>query len=185
MVFSLFENNELDSKVRLKFPSGSNVINSADLGHAFQIGNFMNILYQNIGNECVTMTESVISHILKIEVEALVSHCCNVTEDISIKSCYLFGKEQIIKWIDLIVEELKLKKQLENELPNLKDDIKEQTKRLIESMTRSSYEKYNQLVDEIIWIFEYYLNTLNKLITHLLIIYQYIDYERYSNKNIP
>ena len=50
-MFSLFESYKPGQKVQLKNPNKVVIGSGTDLEHAFQIGNFMNMLYNNMENE--------------------------------------------------------------------------------------------------------------------------------------
>jgi hypothetical protein len=81
MVFSLFERQKPEHKVQLKNPNKVVIGSGTDLERAFQIGNFMNMFQYNIENESQSMTNSVIKHNLMVEVDLLVKHCVNNSND--------------------------------------------------------------------------------------------------------
>jgi hypothetical protein len=115
MIFQLFNNPKESHKIKLKNSNKVCLGSNTDLELAFQIGNFMNMLYTNIENESQTMTNSVIRFSLHHYVSKLVDYCISQTEDDAIKSSYLFGKEQVYTWINRVIDEIEQRKKLENE----------------------------------------------------------------------
>ena len=80
MVFSLFEKYKPGQKVQLKNSNKVVIGSGTDLEHAFQIGNFMNMLHNNMENESQSMTNSVIKHNLIVDINFLIKHCVNNSE---------------------------------------------------------------------------------------------------------
>lgn len=156
MVFSLFDNPKETHKIKLKNSNKVCLGSNTDLEWAFQIGNFMNMLYTNIENESQTMTNSVIRFNLLNYVSKLVDYCISQTEDDVIKSSYLFGKEQVYIHIKFVIDGIEQRKKLENELKNIKNDIKNQIKEIIDSSIKTTYLQYKQLCNEIVWLFSKY-----------------------------
>ena len=156
MVFSLFDNPKETHKIKLKNSNKVCLGSNTDLEWAFQIGNFMNMLYTNIENESQTMTNSVIRFNLLNYVSKLVDYCISQTEDDAIKSSYLFGKEQVYINIKFVIDGIEQRKKLENEQKNLKNDIKKQIKEIIDSSIKTTYLQYEQLCNEIVWLFSKY-----------------------------
>lgn len=157
MVFSLFEEQKPEHTVQLKNCNKVVIGSGTDLERAFQIGNFMNMLQYNIeNNESQSMTNSVIKHNLMVEVDSLIKHCTNNCDDYAEEYWYDDHKEQISDGINSLVEELELIKKLEKELPNLKRDVKNDTKQLINLMRRTAVTKYNMIVNEIVFTFPEY-----------------------------
>jgi hypothetical protein len=156
MIFSLFNNPKETHKIKLKNSNKVCLGSNTDLEWAFQIGNFMNMLYKNIENESQTMTNSVIRFNLLNYVSELVDYCISQTEDNFIKSSYLFGKEQVYTWINRVIDEIEQRKKLENKQKNLKNDIKNEIKEIIDLSIKSTYLQYNQLCNEIVWLFSKY-----------------------------
>lgn len=156
MIFSLFNNPKKTHKVKLKNYNKVCLGSNTDLEWAFQIGNFMNMLYTNIENESQTMTNSVIRFNLLNYVSQLVDYCINQTEDDFMKSSYLFGKEQVYAWINRVVDEIEQRKKLENEQKKLKNNIHNKIKEIIGLTIKSTYLQYNQLCNEIVWLFSDY-----------------------------
>ena len=58
-MFSLFESYKPGQKVQLKNPNKVVIGSGTDLERAFQIGNFMNMLHNNMENENQSMTNSL------------------------------------------------------------------------------------------------------------------------------
>lgn len=156
MIFSLFERYKPEQKVQLKNPNKVVIGSGTDLERAFQIGNFMNMLQHNIENESQSMTNSVIKHNLMIEVDLLIKHCVNNSNDGCAEQWYNHHKKQINTMVESLVEELESIKKLKKELPHLKRDVKNETKELINLMRRIAVSKYNMIVDEIVFTFPEY-----------------------------
>ena len=156
MIFSLFDTVKPEHKIQLKNPNKVVIGSGTDIERAFQIGNFMNMLYKNIGDESQAMTNSVVKHNLMVEVDLLIKHCINNCDDYTVEYWYDDHKEQISDGVNSLVDELELIKKLEKELPHLKRDVKKQTKEIIDSMRISAYSKYNMIVDEIVFTFPEY-----------------------------
>lgn len=156
MVFSLFESYKAGQKVQLKNTNKVVIGSGTDLEHAFQIGNFMNMLYNNIENESKSMTNSVIKHNLMVDIDLLIKHCVNSSNDECAEQWYNNSKEQINTTVELLVEELELIKKLEKELSYLKQDVKNEINELINSMRRTADIKYNTIVKEIVFTFPEY-----------------------------
>ena len=156
MVFSLFDTPKHERKVQLKNPNKVVIGSGTDLERAFQIGNFMNMFQHNIEKESQSMTNSVIKHNLMVEVDLLIKHCINNSNDGCAEQWYNHHKEQINTIIESLVEELGSIKKLEKELPHLKRDVKNETKELINLMRRTAVGKYNMIVNEIVFTFPEY-----------------------------
>lgn len=156
MIFSLFERQKPEHKVQLKNCNNVVIGSHTDIERAFQIGNFMNMLQHNIENESQSMTNSVIKHNLMIEVDLLIKHCINNSNDGCVEQWYNHHKEQINTIVESLVKELESIKKLEKELSHLKRDVKNETKQLINLMRRTAVGKYNMIVDEIVFTFTEY-----------------------------
>lgn len=156
MVFSLFERHKPEHTVQLKNCDKVVIGSGTDLELAFQIGNFMNMFQYNIENESQSMTNSVIKHNLMVEVDLLVKHCINNSNDGCAEQWYNHHKEQIKTMVESLVEELESIKKLEKQLPHLKRDVKNETKELINLMRRTAVGKYNMIVNEIVFTFPEY-----------------------------
>lgn len=156
MVFSLFERQKPEHTVQLKNPNKVVIGSGTDIERAFQIGNFMNMLQYNIENESQSMTNSVIKHNLMVEVDLLVKHCVNNSNDDCAEQWYNHHKGQINTMVESLVEELESIKKLEKQLPHLKRDVKNETKQLINLMRRTAVGKYNMIVKEIVFTFTEY-----------------------------
>ena len=155
-MFSLFESYKSGQKVQLKNPNNVVIGSGTDLERAFQIRNFMNMLKYNMENESQSMTNSVIKHNLMVEVDLLTKHCLKNNVEESTKYWYNHHKDQINTMVELLVEELELIKKFEIELTHLKQDIKKETKELINSMKITAVIKYNKMVNEIVFMFPEY-----------------------------
>lgn len=155
-MFSLFESYKPGQKVQLKNPNNVVIGSGTDLEHAFQIGNFMNILHNNMENESQSMANSVIKHNLIVDINFLIKHCVNNSNDGCAEQWYNHHKDQINTMVELLVEELELIKKFEIELTHLKQDIKTETNELINSMKRTAVIKYNKIVNEIVFMFPEY-----------------------------
>lgn len=156
MVFSLFERQKPEHTVQLKNHNKVVIGSGTDIEWAFQIGNFMNMFQYNIENESQTMTNSVIKHNLMVEVDLLIKHCVNNSNDGCAEQWYDHHKEQINTMVNSLVEELGSIKKLEKQLPHLKRDVKNETKQLINLMRRTAVTKYNMIVNEIVFTFPEY-----------------------------
>ena len=155
-MFSLFESYKPGQKVQLKNPNNVVIGSGTDLERAFQIGNFMNMLHNNMENENQSMTNSVIKHNLMVDINFLIKHCVNNSNDGCAEQWYNNSKEQINTTVELLVEELELIKKLENELSYLKQDVKNEINELINSMRRTADIKYNTIIKEIVFTFPEY-----------------------------
>lgn len=156
MVFSLFERQKPEHTVQLKNPNKVVIGSGTDVERAFQIGNFMNMFQYNIENESQSMTNSVIKHNLMVEVDLLIKHCVNNSNDGCSEQWYNHHKGQINTMVESLVEELESTKKLEKQLPHLKRDVKNETKQLINLMRRTAVTKYNMIVNEIVFTFPEY-----------------------------
>lgn len=156
MIFSLFENQKPEHKVQLKNCNKVVIGSHTDIERAFQIGNFMNMFQYNIENESQSMTNSVIKHNLIVEVDLLIKHCIDNSNDGCVEQWHKHHKEQINTMIESFVNELESIKKLQKHLPHLKRDVKNETKQLINLMRRTAITKYNMIVDEIVFTFPEY-----------------------------
>ena len=103
MIFSLFEQHKPYHKIQLKNSTKVVIGSHTDLECAFQIGNFMNMLYQNIKTESKTMTNSVVVHNLLVEFDLLAKYCTN---DNMTKNFYEFHRNEITQIIDLLIKDV-------------------------------------------------------------------------------
>lgn len=156
MIFSLYQTDEPEYKVQLKNCTDIVIGSGTDLERAFQIGNFMNMLYQDIESEDKSMTLSVVRHNLITELNLLIKYCIDNNDDYCVEDWYDDIKEQIIDMIDLLVDELKSIEKLKKELLNLKGDIKKHTKELIDLSIKSAYGKYDIILNDIVCTFPEY-----------------------------
>ena len=155
-MFSLFESYKPGQKVQLKNPNKVVIGSGTDLERAFQIGNFMNMLHNNMENENQSMTNSAIKHNLMVEVDLLTKHCLKNNVEESTKYWYNHQKDQINTMVELVIEELELIKKFEIELTHLKQDVKNEINELINSIRRTAVIKYNRIVNEIVFMFPEY-----------------------------
>ena len=162
MVFSLFERQKPEHKVQLKNPNKVVIGSGTDIERAFQIGNFMNMFQHNIENESQSMTNSVIKHNLMVEVDMLIKYCVNNSNDGCTEQWYNHHKEQINTMVESLVGELESIKKLEKQLPHLKRDVKNETKQLINLMSRTAITKYNLIVNEIVFTFPEYFEYIKQ-----------------------
>lgn len=156
MIFSLYQTDEPEYKVQLKDCTDVVLGSGIDLERAFQIGNFMNMLYQDIESEDKSRTLSVVRHNLITELNLLIKYCIDNNDDCCAKDWYDSIRDQIINMIDLLVDELKSIGKLERELSNLKGDIKKHTKEIIDLTIKSAYKKYDIIVNDIVFTFPEY-----------------------------
>ena len=124
MIFSLFERQKPEHKVQLKNPNKVVIGSGTDIERAFQIGNFMNMFQHNIENESQSMTNSVIKRNLMVNVDLLIKHCINSSNDGCAEQWYNHHKEQMNTMVESLVDELNSIKKLEKELPHLKKNEK-------------------------------------------------------------
>ena len=71
MVISLFGKIKEDTKLVYKYGDSVVIGSRTEKEYAFQIGNFMNMLYDNIEKESTTMTNRVVLHNLSFEISRL------------------------------------------------------------------------------------------------------------------
>jgi hypothetical protein len=155
-MFSLFEGQKIGNKVQLKNSTKVVIGSGTDLERAFQIGSFMNRLQYNIENENQSMTNSVIKHNLMVEVDLLIKYCINNSNDACAEQWYNHHKDQINTMVESLINELESIKKIEKEFPHLKQDVKNETKELINLMRRTAVGKYNLIVNEIVFTFPEY-----------------------------
>ncbi len=156
MIFSLYQTDEPGYKVQLKRCTEVVLGSGTDLERAFQVGNFMNLLYQDIENEDKSMTLSVVRHNLITELNLLIKYCIDNSDDYCAKDWYDDIREHTIDMIDLLVDELKSIGKLEGRLSNLKGDIKKQIEKFIDFSIKSAYSKYDTIVNNVVFTFPEY-----------------------------
>lgn len=117
MIFSLFETQKTEHKVQLKNPNKVVIVSRTDIEWAFQIGNFMNMFQYNMENESQSMTNSVIKYNLMVNVDLLIKHCINNSNDGCAEQWYNHHKDQINTIVESLVKELESINKLEKKLP--------------------------------------------------------------------
>lgn len=159
MVFSLFEESKPTHKVQLKNCNKVVIGSGTDIERAFQIGNFMNMLFhriieRNFENCFVAL------HNLSFDLDQLIDFCIQKSKDIADKSGYEFHKKELKSRIELIKSELTLLRSLENtkiKFPG-DDKIDENINLSIESLSG----RYVQLVYEIVHVFPDYFESIEE-----------------------
>ena len=158
MVFSLFEESKPTHKVQLKNCDKVVIGSGTDIERAFQIGNFMNMLFhriieRNFENCFVAL------HNLSFDLDQLIDFCIQKSKDSSSdKFGYVFHKKELKSRIELIKSELILLRSLENTKISFPGDdkIDETISLSIESLSG----RYVQLVYEIVHVFPDYFESL-------------------------
>lgn len=154
MIFSLSETRkDCSYKVQLKNYSKVVIGSGTDLERAFQIGNFMNMLYSNIENKQKSMSPEVVKHNLINELESLIRYRIKDINNYHEKDWYDKQKEEIIYGINILFDILRSRKELEVEYQKNK-----RIKKPIEvedhiSLTNSLYNIYNGIVINIVFTF--------------------------------
>ena len=157
MVFSLYEESKPTHKVQLKNCTRVVIGSGTDIERAFQVGNFMNMLFhriieRNFENCFVAL------HNLSFDLDQLINFCIQKSKDIADKSGYEFHKKELKSRIELLRDELISLRALENTKINFPGDDK--VKDCIELSVKSLCEKYVLLVDEIVHVFPDYFESL-------------------------
>lgn len=160
MIFSLFETRkDCNYKVQLKNYNKVVIGSGTDLERAFQIGNFMNMLYSNIENKQKSMSSEVVKHNLINELESLIRYQIKDIDDYCEENWYDEQKEEIINGIDMLFDILKSRKEFEVEYQKEKD---KGIKKLVEIedhisfLTNSLYNIYDGIVINIVFTFPEY-----------------------------
>lgn len=154
MIFSLSETRkDCNYKVQLKNYSKVVIGSGTDLERAFQIGNFMNILYSNIENKRKSMSPEVIKHNLIHELESLIRYRIKDINNYRKEDWYDKQKEEIIYGINILFDILKSRKELEVEY-----QMNKENKKLVKienhiSLTNSLYNIYDGIVINIVFTF--------------------------------
>lgn len=159
MVFSLFEKSKPTHKVQLKNCTRVVIGSGTDIEHAFQIGNFMNMLFQriierNFENCFVSL------HNLSFSLDKLIDFCIQKSKDSSDKFEYEFHKKELKSRIELIRDELVLLRSLESTKVNFPEDDK--IDETINLSVKSLSEKYVLLVNEIVHVFPVYFESIEE-----------------------
>ena len=155
MIFSLF-GNKSGYKVQLKNYKDIVIGSGTDLERAFQIGNFMNMLYQNIENENKPMTLFVVRNNLITELDLLIKYCIDNNDDYGIENWYDEQREEIIDGISILIDTLRLRKKSEIKYQKAEGDSKKQIRDHISFLTESLYDVYDCIVINIVFTFPEY-----------------------------
>lgn len=153
MIFSLFGNSE-GYKVQLKNYKDIVIGSGTDSERAFQIGNFMNMLYRNIENEKITLF--VVRNNLITELNLLIKYCIDNNDDYDIESWYDEQREEIINGINILIDTLRLRKKSEIKYQKAEGSSKEQIRDHISFLTESLYDVYDCIVINIVFTFPEY-----------------------------
>lgn len=157
MIFSLFETRkDCNYKVQLKNYSKVVIGSGTDLERAFQIGNFMNMLYSNIENKQKSMSPEVVKYNLISELESLIRYRIKDTDDYYEVDWYDEQKEEIIYGIDILFDILRSRKELEVEYQKNKGIKKPVEIENHISLTNSLYNIYDGIVINIVFTFPEY-----------------------------
>ena len=104
MLISLFGKVNKDTKLLYKHSDSVVIGSRTKKEYAFQIGNFLNMLYENIEHESSTMTNKVVLHNLLVELSILKIENCLYDELIGIVSNFpIKDKEKAYNSIDRCV----------------------------------------------------------------------------------
>jgi hypothetical protein len=158
MVFSLFEESKPTHKVQLKNCTRVVIGSGTDIERAFQVGNFMNMLFhriieRNFENCFVSL------HNLSFDLDQLIDFCIQKSEDSSDKFGYVFHKKELKSRIESIRDELILLRSLENAKTSFPEDKIDES---INLSAKSLSEKYVQLVYEIVHVFPDYFESIEE-----------------------
>ena len=159
MVFSLFEESKPTHKVQLKNCNKVVIGSGTDVERAFQIGNFMNMLFHRIMERNFENC-FVALHNLSFDLDQLIDYCIQTSKDVADKSGYEFHKEEFKSRIESLRDELVLLRSLESTKINFPEDnkIDETISLSIESLSG----KYVQLVYEIVHVFPDYFESIGE-----------------------
>lgn len=154
MIFSLSETRkDCNYKVQLKNYSKVVIGSGTDLERAFQVGNFMNMLYSNIENKQKSMSPEVVKHNLINELESLIRYRIKDINNYREEDWYDKQKEEIIYGINILYDILKSRKELEVEYQKNKGIKKPIEVKDYISLTNSLYNIYDGIVINIVFTF--------------------------------
>lgn len=159
MVFSLFEESKPTHKVQLKNCTRVVIGSRTDIEHAFQVGNFMNMLFHRIMERNFENC-FVALHNLSFDLDKLIDYCIQKSDNSVAKSEYEFHKKELKSRIELIRDELILLRSLESTKINFPGDDK--IDETINLSTKSLCEKYVLLVNEIVHVFPIYFESIEE-----------------------
>lgn len=105
MIISLFGKIEKDTKLVYKYGDSVVIGSHTKKEYAFQVGNFLNMLYSNIEKESKCMTNSVVLHNLSFEIRRLKEDTNLYTELIRLVQSFPIGdKELCYEQFDRIID---------------------------------------------------------------------------------
>lgn len=154
-MFSLFETPKPTDKVQLKDSTKVVIGSGTNLERAFQIGNFMNMLYKSI--ETKTLEKTTVHNLCR-NVENLIDKLSEETSDIADKQYYTLAKEVILESITSLGKEIELTYSLTKLCEGCSDtalDLEEFSS-VLELTHKTCYLKYNQLLKELLRAFPEY-----------------------------
>jgi hypothetical protein len=160
MVFSLFEESKPMHKIQLKNCTKVVIGSRTDIEHAFQIGNFMNMLFHRIIERNFENCFVAI-HNLSFSLSQLINYCVHKVEDINASYGYEyeFHRKEFEIRIEALSDELILLRSLESTKNNFpKDKIDENIRLSVESLNG----KYVQLAYEIVHVFPDYFELIEE-----------------------
>lgn len=159
MVFSLYEESKPTHKVQLKNCNKVIIGSGTDIERAFQIGNFMNMLFHRIMERNFENC-FVALHNLSFDLDQLIDYCIQKSEDSSDKFRYVFHKKELKSRIELIRNELVLLRSLESTKNSFPEDggIDETINLSAESLSG----RYVLLVNEIVHVFPDYFESIEE-----------------------
>lgn len=144
MIFNISGSIKPTNKVLLVNKDKVVIGSGSDIERAFQIGNFMNMLYSNIESVDSTMTNKVVIHNLKVEISMLNEFCNISTED-------LFALiDSISEKVELLEKQTKLYTKLTFERS------REITASLINDLRQKTYDQYFDIVKMIVNTYDGY-----------------------------
>ena len=160
MVFSLFEESKPTLKVQLKNCNKVVIGSGTDVERAFQIGNFMNMLFHSIMERNFENCFAAL-HNLSFDLDQLIDFCIQKSKDSSSdKFGYVFHKKELKSRIELIRDELILLRSLESTKNNFPEDDKIDEN--INLSAKSLSGKYVQLVYSIVHVFPDYFESIEE-----------------------
>ena len=155
MIFSLSETRkDCNYKVQLKNYSKVVIGSGTDLERAFQVGNFMNMLYSNIENKQKSMSPEVVKHNLINELESLIRYRIKDINNYREEDWYDKQKEEIIYGINILFDILRSRKELEvgyQKNKGIKKPVEIEDR--ISFLTNSLYNIYDGIVINIVFTF--------------------------------
>ena len=159
MIFSLFEESKPTHKIQLKNCTKVIIGSGTDIEHAFQIGNFMNMLFHRIIERNFENCFVAIYN-LSFSLNQLINYCVHRVEDIAASYEYEFHRKEFEIRIEALSDELMLLRSLESSKISFFgiDKIDE----TISLSTKSLNGKYVQLAYEIVHVFPDYFELIEE-----------------------